>query len=59
MANSRTGNVGENNFIFKYNDDEIEFDKEYTTIGEVLVLDDDDVDNRVVGFRSILGNFIR
>ena len=45
MANSRTGNVGENNFIFEYNDDEIEFDKEYTTIGEVLVLDDDDVDN--------------
>ena len=42
MANSRTGNVGENNFIFKYNGDEIEFDKEYTTIGEVLVQDDDD-----------------
>ena len=42
MANSRTGNVGQNNFIFKYNEDEIQFDKGYKTIGEVLVLDDDD-----------------
>ena len=45
LANSRTGNVGENNFIFKYNGDEIELDKGYTTIGEVLVrYDDDDED---------------
>ena len=42
MANERTGNVGENNYIFKYNGDEIEFDKEYTTIGEVLIRDDDE-----------------
>ena len=42
MANERTGNVGENNYIFKYNGDVIEFDQEYTTIGEVLVLDDDE-----------------
>ena len=42
MANSRTGNIGENNFIFKYNGDQIEFDKEYITIGDVLVRDEDD-----------------
>ena len=45
MANSRTGNVGENNFIFKYNGDEIQFDKGYMTIDEVLVRDDDEDEN--------------
>ena len=42
MANSRTGNIGEDNFIFKYNGDQIEFDKEYITIGDVLLRDEND-----------------
>ena len=42
LVNKRTENVGKNNFIFKYNGDEIELDKGYKTIGEVLLSDDDD-----------------
>ena len=54
MANSRTGNVGENNFVFKYNGDQIEFDKGYTKLSEVLVQDDDDDELNIEGN----GNFV-
>ena len=57
MANSRTGNVGENNFNFIYNGDQIEFDKEYKTIGDVLVRRDDDDDDEDENGRFVIECF--